>query len=111
MWFYLFGVLRRFNTVQVLSRRVVGRAEETSTYSLSGKYVVDKQLLEHIHTHNLESSYQSVGHLTRTALLSIQNVHLSLSRGKPIALILTDLSAAFDTIDHSTLFSMFSEIV
>ena len=25
-----------FNTVQVISRRVVGRAEETSTYSLSG---------------------------------------------------------------------------
>ena len=25
-----------FNTVQVISRRVVGRAEETSTYSTSG---------------------------------------------------------------------------
>ena len=38
--FYLFGVLCRFqvesfNTVQVISRRVVGRAEETSTYSSS----------------------------------------------------------------------------
>ena len=35
--FYLFGDFYvTFNTVQVISRRVVGRAEETSTYSLSG---------------------------------------------------------------------------
>ena len=36
---YLFiylGFYVTFNTVQVISRRVVGRAEETSTYSLSG---------------------------------------------------------------------------
>ena len=31
LWFYI-----AFNTVQVISRRVIGRAEETSTYSLSG---------------------------------------------------------------------------
>ena len=30
------GFYVAFNTVQVLSRRVVGRAEETSTYSSSG---------------------------------------------------------------------------
>ena len=45
-----------------------------------------------------------MGHSTETARLSIKNeVHLSLSRGKPTALILLDLWAAFDTIDHSTL--------
>ena len=33
---YLFGVLRRFQHCKVISRRVVGRAEETSTYSLLG---------------------------------------------------------------------------
>ena len=32
---YLFWVYAAFNTVQVISRWVVGRAEETSTYSLS----------------------------------------------------------------------------
>ena len=34
--FCLFGVYVAFNTVQVISRRVVGRAEETSTYSWLG---------------------------------------------------------------------------
>ena len=32
---HLFGVYVAFNTVQVISQRVVGRAEETSTYSSS----------------------------------------------------------------------------
>ena len=36
LFVYLFGVYIAFNTVQVISRRVVGRAEETSTYSSSG---------------------------------------------------------------------------
>ena len=37
--FYLFGVLRRFQ--QVISRRVVGRAEKTSTYSSLGLCTVN----------------------------------------------------------------------
>ena len=65
--------------------------------------VVAKQLLEHIHVHNLDNLYQSAykaGHSTETALLCIKNVW-----AEPTALVLLDLSAAFDTIDHSTLFS------
>ena len=71
--------------------------------------VVAKQLLEHIHVHNLDNPYQSAykaGHSTETALFYIKNeVHLSLSRGETTALVLLDLSAAFDTIDHSNLLS------
>ena len=71
--------------------------------------VVAKQLLEPIHGHNLDNLYQSAykaGHSTETALLYIKNdVHLSLSRGETIALVLLDLSTAFDTIDNSTLLS------
>ena len=56
----------------------------------------------------MDNSYQSAyksGHSTETALLSIKNdFHLSLSRGEGTALVLLDVSAAFDTIDHSTLF-------
>ena len=71
--------------------------------------VVAKQLVDHIHRHGLDNSYQSAyksGHSTETALLSIKNdIHLSLSRGEATALVLLDLSATFDTIDHSTLLS------
>ena len=71
--------------------------------------VVAKQLLEHIHVHNLDNLYQSAykaGHSTETAIHYIKNeVHLSLSRCKTTALVLLDLSAVFDTIDHSTLLS------
>ena len=46
-WFgYLFiylGFYVAFNTVQVISRRVVGRAEETSTYSSLGLCTVNCQ--------------------------------------------------------------------
>ena len=38
---YLFFFYVAFNTVQVISRRVVGRAEETSTYSSLGFYTVN----------------------------------------------------------------------
>ena len=71
--------------------------------------VVAKQLVDHIYQYGLDNSYQSAyksGHSTETALLSIKNyIHLSLSRGKATALVLLDLSAAFDTIDNSTLLS------
>ena len=71
--------------------------------------VVAKHLLEHINVHNLDNSYQSAckaSQSTETALLYIENgVYLSLSRGEPTALVLLDLSAAFNTIDHSTLLS------
>ena len=47
--------------------------------------VVAKQLVDHIHRHGLDNSYQSgykSGHSTETALLSIKNyIHLSLSWG------------------------------
>ena len=71
--------------------------------------VVAKQLVDHIHRHDLDNSYQSAyksGHSTETALLSIKNdIHLSLSQGEATTLVLLDLSTAFDTIDHSTLLS------
>ena len=70
--------------------------------------VVTKQLTSHINNNKLDNPHQSAykpGHSTETALLSIKNeVHLSLTRGEPMALVL-DLSAAFDTIDHNILFS------
>ena len=71
--------------------------------------VVAKQLVDHIRGHGLDNSYQSAyksDHSMETALLCIKNdIHLSLSLGASTALVLLDLSAAFNTSDHSTLLS------
>ena len=67
------------------------------------------QLLKHLHTnkllYHLQSAYRS-DHSTETALLKICNDILSALDNKNVALLsLLDLSAAFDTIDHSILMS------
>ena len=73
--------------------------------------VAAKQLMSHINNNKLDNPHQSAykpGHSTETALLSIKNeVHLSLARGEPTALVLLDLSAAFDTTDHNILLGYF----
>ena len=69
--------------------------------------VVVKQFMQRINSYNLVNPHQSVyktGHCTETALLHIKNdIHISLLRGKPTALVLLDLLAVFNTIDHDTL--------
>ena len=74
--------------------------------------VVASQIKSHLHTNGLENNFQSAykeNHSTETALLKIKNdIHLSLSQGKPSALVLLDLSAAFDTIDHCMLLNRLS---
>ena len=61
--------------------------------------VVAKQLTSHINNNKLDNQHQSAykpGHSTETALLSIKNE-------QPTALVLLDLSAVFDIIDHNIL--------
>ena len=71
------------------------------------EWVVASQVKCHLEANNLGNSFQSAyksGHSTETALMSIKNdIHMSLSRGMLTALVLLDLSAAFDTIDHDGL--------
>ena len=68
--------------------------------------VVVKQLMQHINSNNLDNPRQSAyksGHSTETTLLYIKNeIHLALSQGKPTALVLLDLSAAFYITNHTT---------
>ena len=74
--------------------------------------VVAYQVKEYLSHNNLNNIYQSAykpGHSTETTLLKIKNdIHLNLAEGKPTALVLLDLSAAFDTIDHKQLLQCLS---
>jgi hypothetical protein len=69
--------------------------------------VVASQLNTHLDSHRLANVWQSAyrsGHSTESALLCVKSdAHLSIARGDSSALILLDLSAAFDTIDHEIL--------
>ena len=54
---------------------------------------------------SLQSAYRP-HHSTETALLfSLNNIYQSADSSQPTLLVSLDLSAAFDTIDHSTLLS------
>jgi hypothetical protein len=74
--------------------------------------VVAAQLNAHLDMHGLVNVWQSAyksGHSTESALLQVKNdIHKSLARGEVSALILLDLSAAFDTIDHNILLQRLS---
>ena len=76
------------------------------------EHVVASQLNDHVTSNGLENVNQSAykqGHSTETAPLSIKNnVHLALARGEATAVVLLDQSAAFNTIDHSTLLECLS---
>ena len=78
----------------------------TSPLSLRSKLVLS-QLSDLLSANNLYNHFQSTyrpGHSTETALLKIVNdVLLALHDGTVSLLTLLDLSAAFDTIDHSLL--------
>ena len=65
------------------------------------------QLDSYMATNNMHELHQSayrVGHSTETALTRINNdIACELDRGRGVILVLLDLSAAFDTIDHEIL--------
>ena len=69
--------------------------------------VVASRIQSHLLSNSLSSSFQSayrMFHSTETTLLGIHNdLILAMDRGEVTSLILLDLSAAFDTVDHSIL--------
>ncbi len=71
--------------------------------------VVAKRIQSHLFSTNSSNPFQSAYkkfHSTETALLKIHNdILMAMDKGKVTALALLDLSAAFDTIDHTLLLS------
>lgn len=72
-----------------------------------GEKIVTQQLLEHCHENASLPTYQSAyrqHHSTETALLKVHNdILLNMDNQKITLLVLLDLTAAFDTIDHVTM--------
>ena len=74
--------------------------------------VVESQFISHLRENKLEETFQSaykMGHSTESALLRVHNdVLCALDEGRCVMLVLLDLSAAFDTVDHGILLSRLS---
>ena len=91
-----------------IASKTIGQCQTLSFISKLIEKVVANQLNEFISHEGLlnvnQSAYKSF-HSTETTLLKIQNdIALSVDSGKAVALTLLDLSAVFDTIDHSLLY-------
>ena len=69
--------------------------------------IITDRLLSHLFSHNLMSNFQSAYrkfHYCETALLHVRNdSFISLDASHSTALLLLELSAAFETIDHRIL--------
>ena len=77
--------------------------------------IVAKRLFKHMSDNNLHDPRQSAykpNHSTETALLRVQNDILSaLDKKSGVLLALIDLSAAFDTVDHSILLNFLQNTI
>ena len=67
--------------------------------------VVAKQLSDHMHENNLHEQFQSAyrqHHPTETALIKVHcDIMSAADRGCVVVLVMLDLNAEFDTIDHA----------
>ena len=95
-----------------LDKNILKNYQPVSNLSYISKLIekaVARQINEHIAHEGISNKNQSayrVFHSTETALLKIQNyIATSMDKGAAVGLVLLDLSAAFDTIDHSILFN------
>ena len=95
-----------------LDKEILKNYRPISNLKFLGKTIeriVSHRISDHINTFSLSDPYQSAYkhfHGTETALIRVNNdILTSLDNGQITALILLDLSAAFDTVDHSVLLS------
>ena len=81
--------------------------------------IIEKAIATQIHDHlinndivdNFQSAYKA-GHSCETALLRVYNdIVTTIGKGNGAMLVLLDLSAAFDTIDHDNIFCILEKYV
>ena len=74
----------------------------------------ESQITEHIISHNLSDPFQSAyraHHSTKTALIEVLNDILKSGNSKKtVASLMSDISAAFDTVDHNILLGRMSSM-
>ena len=70
--------------------------EKAVVFHLSKYLIINNNINE-----SLQSTHKS-GHSTETA---VHDIIMSIDQSKPVLLVLLDLSAAFDTVDHNIHFS------
>jgi len=69
---------------------------------------LNKYLINNNFKESLQLAYTS-GH--ETALIRVKHdIMMSIDQGRPVLLILLDLSAAFNTVDHNVLFSRLKDM-
>ena len=77
--------------------------------------VIASRIISHIENNAIIDKFQSAykcGHSTETALLRVYNdIVTTIGKGNGSFLVLLDLSAAVDTIDHSKLFDILEKYV
>ena len=76
--------------------------------------VVLRRLIDHVSSGNLHEQFQSAykpNQSTETALTKIQNnILIALDNKRGVVLVLLDLSAAFDSVDHTLLLACMKRI-
>ena len=112
-----FSILFQHCTFRILAKKLVltetfKNYQPVSNLGYIPKLIekaVARQINEHIAHKGISNENQSsyrVFHPTEMMLLKIQNdIATSMDKGAVVGLVLLDLSAAFDTIDHSILFN------
>ena len=102
----------RYKYKPTLDKEIFKNYRPISNLKFLGKTIeriVSNRISDHISTFSLSDPYQSAYkqyHGTETALLRVNNdILTAIDDGKITALILLDLSAAFDTVDHNILIS------